>query len=140
MITHQLFLDDINSLKSQGFYLYNTQNSNRINIMKITKDSEEKFRRIFDDSPIGIELYNRNGNLLEENKASMKIFGISDVIDVSNYNFFEDPNTPETIKESLEFGKITRFEKIYDFDQIKRSNLYETSKSGKIFHDVLLYH
>jgi len=106
--------------------------------MKATKESEEKFRRIFDDSPIGIELYDRKGNLLEINKASLKIFGISDIKNVPNYNFFEDPNTPENIKEDLEFGKISRFEKIYDFAPIKKSNLYETSKSGKIFHDVLV--
>ena len=106
--------------------------------MKATKESEEKFRRIFDDSPIGIELYDRKGNLLEVNKASLKIFGISDIKNVPNYNFFEDPNTPENIKEDLEFGKIYRFEKIYDFDLIKKSNLYETSKSGKFFHDVLV--
>ncbi len=106
--------------------------------MKGKKELEEKFRRIFDDSPIGIELYDRKGNLLEVNKASLNIFGISDIENISNYKFFEDPNTPENIKENLEFGKISRFEKIYDFDQIKNSNLYETSKSGRIFHDVLV--
>ena len=114
------------------------QNSKRKQAKKAIKESEEKFRRIFNDSPIGIELYDREGNLLDINKAILQIFGISDINNIIKYNFFEDPNTPENIKKNLESGKISRFEKIYDFDKIKKSKLFKTSKSGIIYHDVLV--
>ncbi len=67
---------DVNFLASVG---------NQIAIVmerKIADDalrkSEERFRTIFDESPIGIELYRSDGMQVAANRASLKMFGILD--------------------------------------------------------------
>ncbi|MBD3256017.1 MAG: PAS domain S-box protein [Candidatus Lokiarchaeota archaeon] len=102
------------------------------------RESEEKFKSIFNNSPIGIELYGSQGNLIEVNKADLEIFGFSEEMIPYNYNFFEDPNTPETIKDEFMQGKTVRFQKEYDFDLIKKNSIYPTSRKGKICHDVIV--
>lgn len=42
------------------------------------RESEERFRSIFNESPIGIEYYDAAGNLIDINPAALRIFGVLD--------------------------------------------------------------
>lgn len=53
------------------------------------------------DSPIGIELYDSEGKLLNVNKACLYIFGVSDVSELKRFGLFKDPNIPEAEMEKL---------------------------------------
>ena len=55
------------------------------------RESEAKFRSIYEESPIGIELYDREGTLLDTNRACLEIFGISDVPAVEGSNSLKTP-------------------------------------------------
>ncbi len=102
------------------------------------KKSEEHFRNIFKESPIGIELYNSAGNLIDSNKASLEIFGIQTIEESNRLNLFQNPNLPEEARNKLIRSEIARYETLYDFERIKEFNIYETSKSGSIYLDVLI--
>jgi PAS domain S-box-containing protein len=102
------------------------------------KKSEEHFRNIFKESPIGIELYNAAGNLIDANNASLEIFGIQSIGGSNRLNLFQNPNLPEEARNKLIRGEIARYETLYDFQRIKEFNIYETTKSGSIYLDVLI--
>lgn len=102
------------------------------------KKSEEHFRNIFKESPIGIELYNSAGNLIDSNKASLEIFGIQTIEESNRLNLFQNPNLPEEARNKLIRGEIARYETLVDFERIKEFNIYETSKSGSIYLDLLI--
>jgi PAS domain S-box-containing protein len=102
------------------------------------RESEEKFRSIFSQSPIGIELYDSKGQLLDANRFCIDIFGISDFAEVKGFKIFDDPNVPEDAKRKLREGETVRYEVSFDFERVKRLNLYRTTKSGTIELDVLI--
>ena len=102
------------------------------------KQSEERFKTIFEKSPIGIELYDPIGQLVEVNKSCLEIFGVSDAEEVKGFKLFEDPNLSEEVKENLKKGEVVRIEAPFDFGKVREHKLYETTKSGTINLDVLI--
>ena len=112
--------------------------SERKQAEELLKKSEEHFKNIFKQSPIGIELYNSAGDLLDANKASLDIFGIQNIGGSNRFNLFQNPNLPEEARNKLIRGELVRYETLYDFERIKEFNIYETSKNGSIFLDVLI--
>lgn len=111
-------------------------------IYKQTKEalaaSEERFRDIFQESPIGIEIYDAQGILITANKACLEIFGVSDVNQVKGFKLFEDPNVTGEVKERLRNGETVRYETSFDFEKVKQYKLYDASKSGFIYLDALI--
>jgi PAS domain S-box-containing protein len=103
---------------------------------KLLQKSKEQFKSIYSQSPIGIELYDSEGNLIDINNECLKIFGVDSVDAVKGFKLFEDPNVSEDVKISLKNGEVVHFETVFDFDLVKKLNLYETSKSGKIHVNV----
>ncbi|MBN1179527.1 MAG: PAS domain S-box protein [Anaerolineae bacterium] len=100
------------------------------------KESEERFREIYAESPIGIELYDVNGELVDINAACLDIFGASSIADVKGFKLFEDPNLPKAAKERLLQGETVQYETAFDFELVKRQTLYPTTRSGTIHIDV----
>jgi diguanylate cyclase (GGDEF)-like protein/PAS domain S-box-containing protein len=99
--------------------------------------SEARFRSIFESSPIAIEVYDQQGQLLEANPACLALFGVTDFESVRGFRLFQDPNVSEENKADLRAGKTVRVEMLFDFDLVITNNLYPTNKRGKIFLDVL---
>ncbi len=98
--------------------------------------SEERFREIYAASSIGIEIYNASGELVDINAACLEIFGASSATDVMGFRLFEDPNLPEAAKERLSRGETVQYETDFDFELVKRMNLYPTTRSGTRYIDV----
>lgn len=99
------------------------------------KESEEKFKNIFLQSPLGIEIYDKNGRLLEVNRAFMEIFGVVNPDEVKGFRLFEDHNLQEDQKAKLLGGEAVRYETEFDFDIVKSIRLYNTKKSGRMHID-----
>ncbi len=100
---------------------------------KQIKESEEKFKTLFKQSPIGLATFDLEGNLLECNYSCIAMFGINTVDEVIGINIFEDPNFTEQHKKEIKSGENVRFELKFDFDLVKKLNLYATKKSGLSF-------
>jgi PAS domain S-box-containing protein len=102
------------------------------------RESEALFRSIYEESPIGIELYDSDGVLIEVNNACLAIFGVTDVSEIKGFKLFEDPNVSETVKERLARGEGIRYETAFDFGLIKKHKLYRTTKSGIVYLDITI--
>ena len=102
------------------------------------RESELRFRGLFEKSPIGIELYDKDGLLTDANQATLDIFGVSSVDDLKGINLFEDPNLTEEVKDKLRKGAPLAFQAEFDFEVVKKANLYRTSKSGTFPMDVII--
>jgi len=59
-------------------------------IQRELKEREERFRKIFELSPIGIQLFDAEGFLASANQASLRIMGITDTARHKRYNIFRD--------------------------------------------------
>ncbi len=94
------------------------------------------FESIYKSAPIGIEIYNREGFLLKANDTVRRIFGVDDSVLNVNFNFFDDPNISNETKILLREGIETHCEILYDFELVKRLNLYPTTRSGKLHLEI----
>ena len=102
------------------------------------RESTAKFGSIYDQSPIGIELYDSEGNLVNANSKCLEIFGIRNVAAVQGFKLFEDPNISNEVKKRILSGEVVSYESEFDFDKVRELELYETGKTGKTFVRVFL--
>ena len=90
--------------------------------------SEKILRNIYDNLPAGIELYDKNGFLIDLNTKDMEIFGIANKETVLGVNLFENPNLPLHIIEALRRKEAITFRIKYPLSTIK--NYYSSKKNG----------
>ncbi|MCC7429712.1 response regulator [bacterium] len=100
----------------------------------LAEETQQLFQKIFEFAPISIGFFDKNGNLLSHNRATSKIFGIEEKeVGKFQYNFFLDPNLTEEAKQNIKKGLFGSNYFWFDFDLIKKHNIYPTTKSGKIY-------
>ena len=101
------------------------------------RESEERFRSIFEDSPLGIALYDTKGTLLKGNTEYFHLLGISGTTDLGKYNLFDNPGLTTEHKKAL-FDKIpVRFEQSLDFNAWVKSG-FPGRRSGRVYFNVLI--
>lgn len=98
-------------------------------LQKEILESEIKFRSIFNKSPIGIILYDDNGELKEMNNSAINIFGIKNIDDIKYLNLFHQPNKEE-IKKTLDENNYWEGEIDFDFDKFKKNGNFKSINSG----------
>jgi len=104
--------------------------------VKERKLSEARFRAIYEQSPIAIEIYNKHGKLADVNQKTLDLFGVEDKNYVLGFDLWTDPNIPAKDIEQLQKGQSIFVSSEFDFDLVKSKNLYPTSRSGKIYWDL----
>jgi PAS domain S-box-containing protein len=102
------------------------------------QESEAQYRRITEQSPIAIEFYDAEGLLVNVNQACLDLFGILNTNEISKLNLFDDPNISDLLKAELREKKQVHYQSIFDFDKVKEFNLYQTSKTGQLWLDILI--
>ncbi|MGI5920392.1 MAG: PAS domain S-box protein [Syntrophomonadaceae bacterium] len=90
--------------------------------------SEEKFRNIFSQSPIGIMLVDTGGVVVDANQASLNIFGVNQINEIVGLNLFETPGLPGYIKQRISNGESVRYEGEFLFPT-KQNNPAQNNKS-----------
>lgn len=100
------------------------------------KASQTWLAAIYEESPIGIALYDPEGQLLHANNAFLDAFGVSGISEMRRFKLFEDPHIPEEYMERLRKGEKVRYDAFFDFEKIKEQRLYRATKSGTIHLDV----
>lgn len=88
------------------------------------------FRNLYTNLPVGVEIYDRDGFLIDLNTKDMEIFGIKDKKDVLGVNLFKNPILPKDILEQLARHKPVNFRISYPFKKIE--NYYDSSKGGEL--------
>ncbi len=98
--------------------------------------SEERFRKMYEESPIAIELFNKEGDLISFNQACIDLFGVLNVDQFKNFNLFKDPNLPKNIKAQLKQSESVNHQVKFDFSKLKETQQFDTSKDGIIYLNV----
>ena len=94
--------------------------------------SERLFKNIFTNIPAGVEIYDKDGNLVDLNERDMDMLGIADKSEVIGLNFFENPNVDAQILESIRKSSITDFRARYSFECARHTGYYRPLKAGVI--------
>lgn len=94
------------------------------------KISEERFRTIFEESPVGAVVYDAAGRPLTVNKACARIFGVTDAAELSGPSLLDDPLLGEKARRKLQAGKVVTGEMEIDLDSAKRKGGYNIGRAG----------
>ena len=100
--------------------------------------SEKYFRGLYEQSPIGIELYDSDGTLTGVNKVCLDIFGVSSIDEARGFNITEDRNVTDKVRERLGKGETVSLEIQLDFEEAKKGGLPKSKKTGVADLDVQL--
>ena len=84
---------------------------------------EMSFNALFQKLPVGIEVYDGRGQLVDLNRTDENLFAISRK-DIMGINLFENPNFPEDKIARLKQGEMVVFDCNYEFDNIQTNEYY----------------
>ncbi|MDR2969698.1 MAG: PAS domain-containing protein [Tannerellaceae bacterium] len=115
------------------------------------QEDKELLRSIYANLPVGFELYDRTGLLVQTNDKALDILGLKEPTNMGKLNIFEHPLIPADVKKKIKRGENIDFSLIYDFNKIRdiygltgadRSKQNLTVKIAPIFDDNrhVLYH
>lgn len=78
--------------------------------------SEKLLQNVFDNIPVGVEIYDKNGLLIDMNQRDMEIFSVARKEDVVGVDFFQNPNVSEEVKEEVRTKDTAEFSVTYSFE------------------------
>ena len=99
-------------------------------ISKMIDHNEMIFRKLYVNLPVGVELYDRDGYLIDLKAKDMEIFGIRSKKDVLGVNIFSNPILPKDVIKKLKENKSVNFRLNYSFKKV--DDYYNTSKVGEL--------
>ncbi len=110
-----------------------------IDARKALDKSEELLRNVFANIPVGIEIYDKDGFLIDLNKRDMEMFGIRRE-DILGRNIFDNPHVTDEIKnqlhtvDDLEVRLEYRFDVANEFCPTDLGGVLElTSKTRRLY-------
>ena len=96
--------------------------------------ADNLLHNIFNDLSVGLELYDKDGFMIDVNYSRLRSMGIKDKKDILGYNLFNYTSFSDEIKEQIRKGETVRFMAKYDFDDLCR--LFPTNLSGIKFFEI----
>jgi PAS domain S-box-containing protein len=103
---------------------------------KLFSHNKSWFRVVFEESPVGIEIFNKDGTLIGVNQACLDIFGIT-TDEIRGFNLFEDAKITREAKELLRRGEVGRFSISYDLEKPEITRHFTPRRKGIIHLDVI---
>lgn len=88
--------------------------------------SERLLHNVFKYLPVGIELYNKDGILIDLNDKELEMFHVDKKEDLLGVNLFDNPIFPEEMKKRLRNKENVDFTFRYDFSNV--GEYYRNSK------------
>ena len=80
--------------------------------------SERLLHNIYKNLPVGIEVYNKEGVLVDLNDKELDLFHVDSKEELLGINIFENPVFPEEMKERLRNNEDADFTFRYDFSKL----------------------
>lgn len=112
--------------------------SERKRMENVLRESEVRFRTIYERSPIGVMVYDSAGRLTDMNKAALEIFGLPNFAAAKAPPLWSNPDLTDRAKQLLRRGKTVRYEGPFNFDEAQKHGLYGIGRSGTAHLYVLL--
>ncbi|MDL2255859.1 GAF domain-containing protein [Parabacteroides sp. OttesenSCG-928-G06] len=88
------------------------------NAHKAVEENEKLLRTIYENLPVGLELYDKEGSLVYINDKNLEILELDSPAGVLGLNVFEHPALPFDVKRKIRKGEKADFSFIYDFSQV----------------------
>lgn len=101
-----------------------------ISAFQALQNSERILYNIYKNIPVGIELYDKDGYLIDLNKKELEMFHLQSKESALGINLFENPVFPEEMKQKLKDNENADFTFRYDFSKI--NGYYKSEKSDGI--------
>lgn len=92
--------------------------------------SEKLFRNIFTNIPAGVEIYDKDGYLVDINNKNMEIFGIRQKSDVIGINLFSNPLLSSELLDKIRTQEVVDFRLDYNFGTVE--GYYTSNKTDVI--------
>ena len=105
---------------------------------KLLIETGVKFSTIFNSISSGIEIYDKDGILIDCNDYDLDIFGIEHKEDFIHRNvaLYNNPNFSAESLKGLENGEDVCLNIIYDFDLVRTTEYYPTTRKGRICLEI----
>ncbi len=87
---------------------------------QVLAESERSLKRIYDNLPVGIEVYDKDGFMIEVNDRELAIQGVTDRNVLLGLNLFEHPSLPKFAHDLLKEGKDVTFDVDVDYMKVNR--------------------
>jgi PAS domain S-box-containing protein len=100
--------------------------------------SLERFKRIYGDLPVGIEIFDKDGVLSDLNDAAMAILGTSDPNQIKGLNIFRDMELSDEAKRRIRRGESIIHSSTIDLDVLKSEHGVQSEKSGLIYVERMI--
>ena len=111
--------------------------SQRFNAEKSLLESEEKFKSIYSQAPIGTGIYNTEGQIIDANIAALQLFGVDEMSNLIEFNIFNDFKLNKKEKVMLLEGITVKSKFKFDFEAYKSYISFNTTKSGNIYLEII---
>ncbi|MBQ4279700.1 MAG: response regulator [Rikenellaceae bacterium] len=108
-----------------------TDTTDAVTAHRALEEREALLRNIYKNLPVGIELYDERGAMVDINDKDLEIFGLDRKEQALGVSIFENPNIPDHLKERLRRREEVDFAFNYNFDRLR--GYYPTRKSGTIY-------
>jgi len=109
--------------------------SDRYRAIEALAESEERFRTIFDGSPIGMAVISKDGSIVASNSACRQMLQLREA-DLGNVEIFDELTHPEDrADDAARFQELIRGQIEYD----RREKRYILRDGTRVFADLHLY-
>ncbi len=85
---------------------------------KVLQRSDRIIQNLYQNFPVGVELYDKDGYLIDLNKKNLEIFHLTDKKEVLGVNLFENPNLTDEMKEKIRKHEAVTLNIQYDYSKI----------------------
>jgi PAS domain S-box-containing protein len=102
-------------------------------VLQALRESEKRFRGVFEVSPTGVILFDSQGRIIMLNESAKEILGVTKPEDYEKYQLENDPNIPEWVLKDIQEGKVIQFESLY---VPKKAGIVSTRSDAFIMHVI----
>jgi PAS domain-containing protein len=110
--------------------------NNKTHINESLSQSRDKFKELFNKSPIGTLLYDKNGQLIEVNQSALQITGIPSIEAFKRINLFDNLHIKFRKEELIKNGYI-KFQASFNLEKVKHADFYHSTKKSISFFDIM---
>jgi len=114
--------NDRRLLETLSLYIETAYSHIRKRTEEALKEPDELFRSIYKESPIGTEVYDSEGTIIDANPTSLGYFGVSRVEDLHGWNIFRDSRLSQDQKDRLRSGEEVYVETQRDQTRVKHAS------------------
>ncbi len=102
------------------------------------KRSLERFKRIYGELPVGIEIFDKNGILSDLNDAALTILGVSDPNMIKGLNLFHDLELSDEAKRRIRRGESIIHSSTIDLDVLRSVHGVLSNRTGLIYVERMI--